>query len=47
MSQEPTRNSITPDGDESPGKGTKNEEEALAREWERESFPASDPPANY
>lgn len=47
MSQEPTPESTLSDEKDSPGKGSKDEEEALAREWEKESFPASDPPANY
>lgn len=37
----------SPEEDEVFSKETKEEEEALAREWEKESFPASDPPANY
>ncbi len=35
------------DTDPTPKKGTKTEKETLVREWEKESFPASDPPANY
>lgn len=45
MNQELTDTSF--EKNELPSKGTKNEEEALAREWEKESFPASDPPSNY
>ena len=37
----------SPEEDEVLSKETKEEEEALAREWEKESFAASDPQANY
>ena len=30
-----------------PGKGDKASEEELVEQFEEESFPASDPPANY
>ncbi|AJE32828.1 MAG: hypothetical protein GX859_10685 [Corynebacterium humireducens] len=32
---------------ENPGKGDKASEEELVEQFEEESFPASDPPANY
>ena len=38
---------LVPKKNEVLSKETKEEEEALAREWEKESFPASDPPADY
>ncbi|GAB3619512.1 hypothetical protein [Glutamicibacter endophyticus] len=40
MAQEPEKKN--PGTEESPV-----EEEQTVREWEKESFPASDPPANY
>lgn len=37
----------TDPGHVQPGKGDKASEEELVEEFEEESFPASDPPANY
>lgn len=32
---------------ENPGKENREQKQELAEEWGQESFPASDPPANY
>lgn len=48
MTQEPNFEERTDPAEElSPDQPKDKQEEKLAQEWEKESFPASDPPANY